>query len=113
MTQKDEALRMNIDESKEFLRHICNKHFNDKTFNHYIEARLAGDFACEIANYIKSALSEPETVTLPDGWVAVPVEPTEKMMNIYKDYHDRGEAYKDITIYKSMLQAAPTLNEKG
>lgn len=46
--------KMNIDESREYLRKLCNEAFQDKTFNHYIEKTLAGDFATEIAQVYKT-----------------------------------------------------------
>lgn len=54
--------------------------------------------------------------SLPDGWVAVPVEPTDEMIKAatYNTNLD-WELDHSSTIgnYKAMLQAAPTLNEKG
>ena len=41
---------------------------------------------------------------LPEGYVLVPVEPTEKMLDIMHDLHLFGEMEEDI--YKAMIQAA-------
>jgi hypothetical protein len=64
------------------------------------------------ANAYHKALSVANT--LPDGWVAVPVEPTDEMIKAatYNTNLD-WELDHSSTIgnYKAMLQAAPTLNE--
>jgi hypothetical protein len=44
----------NIDIARMKLRVICSENFNDKTFEHYIDRQLAGDFAYEISEYIKT-----------------------------------------------------------
>lgn len=46
---------------------------------------------------------------IPDGWVLVPVEPTEAMINAYRDalYSDES-AVSCIDLYKAMIAAAPT-----
>ena len=39
-----------IDQAKDYLKALCFYKFKDNTFNNYIENKLAGDFAVEIAN---------------------------------------------------------------
>lgn len=39
-----------VSDARNFLLVICNNRFKDKTFENYIESKLAGDFAVEIAN---------------------------------------------------------------
>ena len=41
-----------VDEAKEYLKSVCFYSFKDKTFESYIETKLAGDFAIEIANVL-------------------------------------------------------------
>lgn len=38
-----------IDAARSYLNRFMRKHFRDKTFTHYIDERLAGDFAYELA----------------------------------------------------------------
>lgn len=53
-------------------------------------------------------------VSLPDGWVAVPVEPTADMLKSTLEVHCRSiDNFSWTAMYKAMLQAAPKLNEKG
>ena len=39
-----------VDEARDYLKTLCYYKFKDKTFINYIENKLAGDFAVEIAN---------------------------------------------------------------
>ena len=49
---------------------------------------------------------------LPVGWVAVPVEPTEAMINAYRGALYSGEsAVSCIDLYKAMIAAAPQQEE--
>jgi hypothetical protein len=78
---------------------------------------------CEIcANIIKNFTPVSTAVTLPDGWVAVPVEPTDEMLEaggveLIKAITGRPNlswADESKLAYKAMLQAAPTCEkEKG
>lgn len=62
-------------------------------------------------------------VTLPDGWVSVPVEPDLNMRQAVLDWNRKNSLGAFIKVgmeyhvaeltYKAMVQAAPTLNEKG
>lgn len=59
-------------------------------------------------NELLEAVSGNSSVT-PDGWVMVPVEPTEAMINAYRDALYSGEsAVSCIDLYKAMIAAAPT-----
>lgn len=95
MNKKDEALRMAIE--------AYEKESKVRELKYYEVNAL---YAC------KDALSEP--VTLPDGWVAVPVEPTAWMVEqgdakakIHNSYSGE-DSYIENTdeVYKAMLQAA-------
>lgn len=45
---------------------------------------------------------------IPNGWVMVPVEPTEAMINAYRGALYSGEsAVSCIDLYKAMIAAAP------
>lgn len=51
-----------------------------------------------------------------DGWVSVPIEPTEEMIKSYRKYIDESpyvEPYETSIkgMYKAMIQAAPTDKE--
>jgi hypothetical protein len=113
MTQKDEALKA--------LKYLDGlswqlKRYSDDGSYPHIDSRVSAgklyEFAKEIDTVIekcKAALSD--AVTLPDGWVAVPVEPTDEMLNRAADFCDFShETYRHI--YKAMLQAAPTCEKK-
>jgi hypothetical protein len=102
MTTKDNALRMAIEAMETHVPYYV------------LEKGYAPLIAC------KAALSEP--VTLHDGWVAVPGEPTEEMIEagsytLLTGAQDRPElswADESKLAYKAMLQAAPTCEkEKG
>lgn len=58
-----------------------------------------------------------ETVTLPDGWKAVPVEPDRNQLDeIEKELKvciARSLKTAARCIYKTFIKSAPTLNEKG
>lgn len=43
---------------------------------------------------------------LPEGYVLVPVEPTEKMIDAWWDTHVDGETLDEVKAYKAMIQAA-------
>lgn len=103
MTQKDEALKLAIEAFKD-----C--HENE------------GVYYKTAIETCKAALSEPESVMLPDGWVANPDTIPAQLIEITRqaiclEFGDSGTDgyYKRILakIFKAMLQAAPTLNEKG
>ena len=47
-----------IDESKKYLIKVMKRDFYDKTFEKYINEKLAGDFAYEIALVISMAKEE-------------------------------------------------------
>ncbi|HDC4601694.1 TPA: hypothetical protein O8U20_003154 [Enterobacter cloacae] len=56
-------------------------------------------------DYIPLTSNSP---VIPDGWVLVPVEPTEAMINAYRDALYSGEsAVSCIDLYKAMIAAAP------
>ncbi len=82
----------------------------------------------------KAALSEPEAVTLPDGWVAVPVELLKDITNCFDNVPSRAHIADGVDnnlkriaqwvnasdggygLYQAInhyIQAAPKLNEKG
>jgi hypothetical protein len=42
----------------------------------------------------------------PDGYVLVPIEPTEKMIDAWWDTHVDGETLDEVKAYKAMIQAA-------
>ena len=44
--------------------------------------------------------------TSPEGWQIVPIEPTKEMIDAARDQHE-GEKYLPVSLYKSMLAAAP------
>lgn len=106
MTQKDEALQILKDYNAWRRGNDCDLDTTLPMPNPK-NVGMAIDFAI-------SALSEPETVTLPDGWVAVPAEPTADMLKSTLEVHCRSiDNFSWTAMYKAMLQAAPTLNEKG
>ena len=43
---------MNSDDARKILMQVMEKEFSDKTFSHYIQEKLAGDFAVEIARLL-------------------------------------------------------------
>ena len=43
---------MNSDDARKILMQVMEKEFSDKTFSHYIQEKLAGDFAVEIATLL-------------------------------------------------------------
>lgn len=58
-------------------------------------------------NELLEAVSSNSPV-IPDGWVMVPVEPTEAMINAYRGALYSGEsAVSCIDLYKAMIAAAP------
>lgn len=55
------------------------------------------------------ALSAPPVAALrlPDGWKLVPVEPSWEMVSAAIKSHE-GDAFLPVSLYKSMLAAAPS-----
>lgn len=93
MTTKDNALRMAIE-----------------ALEYHTEQTRPIQKTIDTLDVCKAALSD--AVMLPDGWVAVPVEPTKNML---LQICANGEDFRDWNNkYKAMLQAAPTCEkEKG
>lgn len=60
------------------------------------------DYACDAFKQANNDLAK--AAIRPDGYVLVPVEPTDKMLDIMHDLHLFGEMEEDI--YKAMIQAA-------
>lgn len=122
MTKINEALRMDFEKlakthdlNLEPSIHEPENYASSMTNNYWW-------FYQDVIESQKAALSDNESVanTLPDGWVAVPVEPTPKMVdatfndaietNGASESHNR----RNKRIYKAMLQAAPSCEkEKG
>lgn len=110
MASKDAALRMAFDIDQPFVT-------QEQKFKYWQESK-AHIKTLEAAIY--------DAVTLPDGWVPVPVEPTEAeylehavqeellLFASESDYLAIANGVWELFIkrYKSMLQAAPTC-EKG
>jgi len=55
------------DDSREYLVRFCLENFRDKTFEKYIRQTLAGDFAFNLANSLKSANFMPSELTAENG----------------------------------------------
>lgn len=47
-----------------------------------------------------------DSITVPEGWQVVPVEPTREMIDAARQHHE-GEAYLPFSLYRAMLAAAP------
>ena len=47
-----------------------------------------------------------DSITVPEGWQVVPVEPTREMIEAARQHHE-GEAYLPFSLYKAMLAVAP------
>ncbi|HEE9834072.1 TPA: hypothetical protein R8G43_004142 [Citrobacter freundii] len=63
---------------------------------------------------IQSECDAGNSPATPDGWVMVPVEPTEAMINAYRDALYSGEpAVSCIDLYMSMIAAAPQQEVKS
>jgi hypothetical protein len=45
---------MNVDEARQLIKEVMEAKFTDKTFRHYINESLAGDFAVEIATALQN-----------------------------------------------------------
>ena len=79
----------------------------DSAFEH---GKAVGWNACRAAMLQSFGNSEQlNSPVIPDGWVMVPVEPREAMINAYRDalYSDES-AVSCIDLYKAMIAAAPT-----
>lgn len=57
----------------------------------------------------------PPKQAIPEGWKLVPIEPTERMLDVGESNYQYGEpsSYKAGLVYKAMLNAAPTNTEVG
>lgn len=49
----------------------------------------------------------PQVVQAPEGWKLVPIEPSAEMLLAYRAFIDRREYFKDLSIYKAIIDAAP------
>lgn len=113
MTQKDEALKMEFEK-------IATKYKLNLEPSSIEEDCYASSTT---NNYwwffkdIKAALSEPEQVSLPDGWIAIPVEAGYTQIDaIVKELRIcRARILKTAArcVYDTVIASAPTLNEKG
>ena len=66
-------------------------------------AKLAWDYQQKIIDDFKQANNDLAKAAIrPDGYVLVPVEPTEKMIDVADDHLDSSIRY----LYKAMIQAA-------
>ena len=72
-----------------------------------VAARAAwGARDAEINELKKANSSLAEAAIVPEGYVLVPVEPTEKMIDAWWDTHVDGETLDEVKAYKAMIQAA-------
>lgn len=74
------------------------------------------DDPTELAKAIRKGPDMPlpngNSPVIPNGWVMVPVEPTEAMINAYRGALYSGEsAVSCIDLYKAMIAAAPQQEE--
>ena len=70
-------------------------------------AKLAWDYQQKIIDGFKQANNDLAKAAIrPDGYVLVPVEPTEKMIDAWWDTHVDGETLDEVKAYKAMIQAA-------
>ena len=82
-------------------------------FLHY-EGEPTKDIAQAVWNYqqkiidgLKQANNDLAKAAIrPDGYVLVPVEPTEAMIDAWWDTHIDGETLDEAKAYKAMIQAA-------
>lgn len=76
-----------------------------------VNSRLFENVLMELLRHRAAMLqgADGNSPVIPDGWVMVPVEPTEAMINAYRDalYSDES-AVSCIDLYKAMIAAAPT-----
>ena len=106
---------MDIDEAKAFLKGVMDARFTDRTFHHYINNMLAGDFAVEIATVIrdqaKLAESRQENIKAMSGYlndvagalgVPIPTTPVEGVGACWKIM----EAIRALKIAKENLESA-------
>lgn len=70
-------------------------------------AKLAWDHQQKIIDGLKQANNDLAKAAIrPDGYVLVPVEPTDKMIDAWWDTHVDGETLDEVKAYKAMIQAA-------
>lgn len=81
----------------------------DKDDANYVEdlARAAWGYQQKIIDGFKQANNDlAKAAIIPEGYVLVPVEPTEKMIDAWWDTHVDGETLDEVKAYKAMIQAA-------
>ena len=67
----------------------------------------AWDYQQKIIDGFKQANNDLAKAAIrPDGYVLVPIEPTEKMVDAWWDTHVDGETLDEVKAYKAMIQAA-------
>ena len=77
------------------------------TVEEYVTAQAAWDYQQKIIDGFKQANNDLAKAAIrPDGYVLVPVEPTEKMIDAWWDTHVDGETLDEVEAYKAMIQAA-------
>ena len=86
------------------------EHYNyqrEYTVEEYVTAQAAWDYQQKIIDGFKQANNDLAKAAIrPDGYVLVPVEPTEKMEEAGLEVHPWDYTEDMQKIYKAMIQAA-------
>lgn len=83
----------------------------DALYNFFLEMHKSGN-TCDPQDVLKAITNAPTVQR--EGWVSVPIEPTEEMLRAgceagldFKTLMDDTPYSTDLAVYKAMLQAAP------
>ncbi|MBR8360139.1 hypothetical protein KDW10_22660 [Burkholderia vietnamiensis] len=80
-------------------------------FGRYIHERLAADFACALAQYLRDrdAIPQPAQAAIAAGYALVPRKSTEAMRDAFKKAYKGGSIWTDRIDYalEQLIDAAP------
>ncbi|TPQ37136.1 hypothetical protein C2U71_25660 [Burkholderia ubonensis] len=94
-----------------YIAEFFAKRLRRHDFGRYIHERLAADFACALAQYLRDrdAIPQPAQAAIPAGYALVPRKSTEAMRDAFKKAYKGGSIWTDRIDYalEQLIDAAP------